>query len=94
MKDEYGPAMNWYRCAMQNLNLKDEQEAKPDPKIEVPVLMIVANEDPLSNAMAITAMRENIANLKVVDIECGHWVQVEKPEEVNTALEEFFRSAE
>ncbi|CZR64435.1 related to soluble epoxide hydrolase [Phialocephala subalpina] len=93
MKDEYGPAMNWYRCAMQNLNLKDEREAKPDPKIEVPVLMIVAKEDPLSNAMAITAMRENIANLKVVEVECGYWVQVEKEEEVNTALEEFFRSA-
>jgi soluble epoxide hydrolase/lipid-phosphate phosphatase len=46
MKDEYGPATNWYRCAMQDLNLKDEEDAKLDPKLEGPVLMIVAKGDP------------------------------------------------
>jgi soluble epoxide hydrolase/lipid-phosphate phosphatase len=34
LKDEYGPAMNWFKYAIQNLNLKDEQEVKPDPKLE------------------------------------------------------------
>lgn len=90
MKDEYGPAMNWYRSAMQNLNLKDEEETRPDPKLEGPVLMIVAKEDPLSNEMAINAMKDYVANLKIVEIESGHWVQLEKRDEVNATLEEFF----
>lgn len=92
MKDDYGPAMNWYKCAMQNLNLKDEQESNPNPKVEQPVLMVVAEEDPLSNAMAINAMRVDIANLKVVEIPAGHWVQIEEKEKVNSTLEEFFSS--
>lgn len=79
---------------MQNLNLKDEQEAKPNSKVEQPVLMIVTKEDPLSKAIAIKAMREDIANLKVVEIPAGHWIQVEKKEEVNTTLEEFFGNLE
>ncbi len=94
MKDEYGPGMNWYRCAMQNLDHRDEEEEKPDQNLEGPVLMIVAKEDPLSNAMAINGMKEFVANLKVVEIECGHWLQIEKRHEVNTALEEFFKTFE
>jgi soluble epoxide hydrolase / lipid-phosphate phosphatase len=94
MKDEYGPAINWYRCAMQNLNLKDEEEAKLDPKLEGPVLMIVAKVDPLSNVMTINTMKDYVANLKIVEINSGHWVQIEKREEVNATLEEFFKSLE
>jgi hypothetical protein len=46
LKDKYGPAMNWYKCAIQNLNLNDELEVKPDPKLEGPVLVIEAMADP------------------------------------------------
>ncbi|KUJ11476.1 putative epoxide hydrolase [Mollisia scopiformis] len=92
MKDDYGPAMNWYKCAGQDLNLPDEQNGQPDPKLDMPALMIVAKEDPLSNALAINAMREHVTNLKVVEYKSGHWVQIEKKDEVNSTLEEFFRS--
>ncbi len=54
--------------------------------------MIVEKEDPLSNEMAINAMKEYVANLKVVEIECGHWLQIEKRHEVNTALKEFLKT--
>jgi soluble epoxide hydrolase / lipid-phosphate phosphatase len=94
MKDEYGPATNWYRCAMQDLNLKDEEEAKLDPKLEGPVLMIVAKGDPLSNVIAINAMKDNVESLKIVEFNSGHWVQIEKREEVNATLEEFFKGLE
>jgi soluble epoxide hydrolase/lipid-phosphate phosphatase len=94
MKDEYGPALNWYKAAMQNINLKEEEEAKLNPKLEVPVLMIEAKNDVLSNTMAIHAMKEYVSDLKVVGVNCGHWVQIEKKDEVNTALEEFFRGFE
>ncbi|KAE9367564.1 putative epoxide hydrolase [Stipitochalara longipes BDJ] len=92
-KDDYGPPMNWYKCAAQNLNLKDEEGANLDPKLEMPVLMIVAKADPLSNKMAIDAMRGYVTNLKVIGLGCGHWVQIERKDEVNATLEEFFRTA-
>jgi len=94
MKDDYGPAMNWYKCAMQNLNLPDDERAKIDPKLEMPVLMIVAKGDPLSNEMAINGMRAYAANMKEVGFESGHWVQIEKRDEVNSALEDFFKAVE
>lgn len=94
MKDEYGPAMNWYRCAMQNLNLEDEKNANLDPILHGPSLMIVARDDPLSNALAVKAMKVNAENLKVVEISSGHWVQIEKKDEVNTTLEEFFQGVD
>ena len=92
MKDEYGPAMNWYKCAMQNLNLKDEENVEIDPILKMPVLMIVAEKDPLSNEMAINGMRPYAPNLKVVGFESGHWVQIERRDEVNSALEDFFKT--
>lgn len=89
MKDSYGPAMNWYRAAMLNLNFQDEEGI--NTKLEGPVLMIVAKDDPLSNTMAIEAMKEHVtlADLKVVEIVSGHWIQIERKEDVNSALEEF-----
>jgi soluble epoxide hydrolase/lipid-phosphate phosphatase len=39
-------------------------------------------------------MKEYVSDLKVVGVDCGHWVQIEKKDEVNTALEEFFTSFE
>jgi soluble epoxide hydrolase/lipid-phosphate phosphatase len=92
MKDDYGPAMNWYRCAMQNLNFKDEDDAGLNPNLDGQVLMIVAKGDTLSNDMVINAMKEFVVNLKIVEIKSGHWVQVEKPDEVNTALKGHFES--
>jgi len=92
MKDDYGPAMNWYKCAMQNLNLKDEENVEIDPKLEMPVLMVVSKGDPLSNQMGIDGMKAYAPNLKTIGFESGHWIQVEKKDEVNSALEDFFKS--
>lgn len=93
MKDSYGSAMNWYRAAMLNLNLQDEEGV--NPKLEGPVLMVVAKDDPLSNDMAIEQMKKNVtlADLKVIEIKSGHWIQIEKKEDVNAALEDFIRGA-
>jgi len=94
MKDEYSGALNWYRAAMQNVNIQDEEEAKPDPNLKGPVLMIVAEEDPISNEIAINVMKQYATNLKLVGINAGHWIQLERKEETNTALKDFFGSVE
>lgn len=93
MKDEYGPAMNWYRCEMQNLNFKDEDGAGLNPNLNGPVLMVVAKGDPFSNEMLIDGMKAFVANLEIVEINATHWIQIEKPNEVNMALKKHFESA-
>ena len=93
MKDEYGPAMNWYRCEMQNFNLKDEDGAGLNPNLDGPVLMAVAKGDPLSNEQIINEMKPYAVNLKIVEIQSGHWKQLEKRDEVNAALKEHFEAA-
>jgi soluble epoxide hydrolase/lipid-phosphate phosphatase len=92
MKGDYGPPMNWYKRAIRNFDFLDEEAAKPDPKLDTPVLMIVAKLDPLSNTMANNDMKNYAANLKFVELEAGHWVQVEKRYEVNAILKEFYKS--
>jgi soluble epoxide hydrolase/lipid-phosphate phosphatase len=58
------------------------------------VLMIEIKADVPSNTLAIQAMKEYVADLKVVEVECGHWVQLEKRNEIAKTLEEFFMSFE
>jgi soluble epoxide hydrolase/lipid-phosphate phosphatase len=44
--------------------------------------------------IAINAMKDNVESLKIVEFNSGHWVQIEKREEVNATLEEFFKGLE
>lgn len=92
MKDDYDAALNWYRCAMQDLNIQDEVHDQLDPTLQCPTLMIVAKDDALFNETAVEAMRKLVTNPRVVELSAGHWVQLERRDEVNAALEDFFFS--
>jgi len=35
-------------------------------------------------------MKPLVPNLKLENMDCGHWMQIEHPDEVNRMLEEFF----
>jgi len=94
MRDDFGPAMNWYRAAIRGLNKEDEQTAlaagEIDAKLHLPVLMISAARDPIAGgARAVEGMRAVVDNLKVETLPTGHWVQLEKADEVNRLLEDF-----
>lgn len=93
MKDDYNAPMNWYRAAMQNINLEEEQAASLNPDLKAPSLMIVASVDPLSNEVSIQGMKPHARSLSIVRLDSGHWVQMEKKDEVNAALENHFKSA-
>jgi pimeloyl-ACP methyl ester carboxylesterase len=92
MKDDYSGAINWYRCEMQNLNFKDEDGATLNSHLDGPALMVVAKGDPFSNETVINRMKELAANLKIVEIKGTHWIQLEKPDEVNVAVKEHIES--
>lgn len=72
-----------------------EQEAIADRKIEQPCAFIAGSLDPVLKFVPgvdlVAVMREKVADLRLLRIieGAGHWVQRERPTEVNAALLEF-----
>ena len=71
--------INWYRNLDRNWNLL----AAVDPVIHQPTLMIYGDKDviPKSEDMA-----DFVPNLDVISLDCGHWIQEEKPAETTKAI--------
>lgn len=88
----YGPPLNWYMAQMAGLNDKDESSiALERQHIQQPTLLITCNLDPVAvGAMQEQGMRPFVQNLKVEKLEAGHWLQLEKREDVNKTLKAFF----
>ncbi len=58
--------------------------------IEVPVLVLTANDDIITPFKYATFLEKNIKNAKLVNIEdAGHLSPIEKPHEVNKAIRDF-----
>lgn len=89
----YAPPLNWYMAQMADLNDEDESSVAPERwHIQQPTLLITCSLDPIANAsMQEQGMRPFVRNLKVEKMESGHWVQLEKREEVNQTLKVFFQ---
>lgn len=83
-------ALNLYRCMDLNWELLAAFEGKP---LDVPGIYISGDRDVVT-MWAGTAIREfgkhaPQARETVIVEGCGHWIQQEKPAEVNVALLEF-----
>jgi pimeloyl-ACP methyl ester carboxylesterase len=65
-------------------------------KIRQPALFIAGSEDPVIkfSAKALEQLPTTVPGLKkaLVIPESGHWIQQERPAEVNAAILEFLRS--
>jgi soluble epoxide hydrolase/lipid-phosphate phosphatase len=85
-QDDYGPALNWYRAAIQNVNAVDEEDGRLDPQLTVPVLMITASNDPTGGPKFAEHVKNFAADLTEQQINAGHWVQLEKKAETNEAI--------
>jgi pimeloyl-ACP methyl ester carboxylesterase len=72
-------SINWYR----NLDTNWYLLADVDPIIQQPTLMIHGNQDLIPKFEKLT---DFVPNAKVVTLNCGHWIQQEKPEETNQAI--------
>lgn len=92
--DAINSAVNIYRRIMRGVNAADEAGLDPAKgTIEVPVLVIGGSEDkvtPPEMAVNSTTMFAR-AGLQAVAVDAGHWVQMEKADEVNSALLDFFQ---
>ncbi|MEM9656211.1 MAG: alpha/beta hydrolase [Actinomycetota bacterium] len=74
--------INWYRNLDRNWHLL----ADADPIIKQPALMIYGDRDLVARTDNLT---DYVPNVEVVSLDCGHWIQQEKPEETNRLLLEF-----
>ncbi|CEJ89607.1 hypothetical protein VHEMI05442 [[Torrubiella] hemipterigena] len=88
-KDGYKGATRWYQMMVENLSLAGEKEIEGS-ELSMPSLFVGHGEqDPLSGQQ-IQMLQPWVPNLQVKHIPSGHWVHLEKPEETNKILEEFF----
>lgn len=72
-------SINWYRNLDRNWHLL----ADVDPIIQQPTLMIYGDRDAVPKS---EKLKEFVPNVDVVNLDCGHWIQQEKPEETNQAM--------
>ncbi|MBC7982600.1 MAG: alpha/beta hydrolase [Candidatus Obscuribacterales bacterium] len=85
--------LNWYRNIDRNWELTAPWH---NALIKQPALFIAGTRDPViagkQGAAAIEQMRQAVPGVKTLMIEgAGHWIQQERPQEVNAALIEFLQ---
>lgn len=67
-------------------------QAFPVERIEVPVLLVAGDTDPVAPPSMATALRDRMANAKMVLLErSGHWIPIEKAEESSRLIAEFLQ---
>ena len=72
-------SINWYRNLDRNWHLL----ADVNPIIQQPTLMIYGDRDVIPQSETLTKF---VPNVDVVTLDCGHWIQQEKPEATNQAM--------
>ncbi len=78
-KSGFTGGINWYR----NLNRNWHLLADIDPIIRQPTLMIYGERDLIPPSPRLA---EFVPNVDVVNLDCGHWIQEEMPDETNRAI--------
>lgn len=71
--------INWYRNVDRNWHLL----ADVDPTIQQPALMIYGARDLVARNERI---RDLVPNLDEVELDCGHWIMDEMPDETNHTI--------
>ncbi|KAG4430757.1 hypothetical protein IFR05_013758 [Cadophora sp. M221] len=83
----YGAAINWYRAQLQNINAADEKEIPEGNYIlQQPTLLITTTNFISASADFENQMKPYAPKLEVAKLESGHWVMLERKDEVNEIL--------
>ncbi|KAL3260603.1 hypothetical protein ABHI18_004445 [Aspergillus niger] len=90
-KGGYSGPLSWYKAAIRGINTEDEASINEgEGKCPVRNLFIAAQQDYICRAeMGTMITKMNVPDAKIEMVDCGHWVQLEKPEVVNNLLIEF-----
>ncbi|KAI0533359.1 Alpha/Beta hydrolase protein [Xylaria digitata] len=88
----YQGPLNWYKAALRGVNDKDEADiADTDKRCDLPTLLVVSEEDYVTRAdMQIPTTQQWVSNLAIKNLAgCGHWIQLERADELNDMLVDF-----
>ena len=72
-------SINWYRNMDRNWEILEDV----NPIIRQPALMIYGDQDMIPKSETLV---DFVPNVDVVSLDCGHWIQQEKPEETTHAM--------
>jgi pimeloyl-ACP methyl ester carboxylesterase len=72
-------SINWYRNVDRNWELL----GKVDPIVQQPALMIYGDRDTIPKALDLARF---VPNVEEVSLDCGHWIQEEKPDETSALI--------
>ncbi|WP_057936163.1 alpha/beta fold hydrolase [Algoriphagus resistens] len=75
----FNGSINWYRNLDRNWHLM----ADVKPIIHQPTLMIYGEQDTIPKS---ENLKNIVPNLDIVSLDCGHWIQQEKPEEATQSI--------
>lgn len=75
----FASGLHWYR----NIDRNWHRLADVDPVIHQPALMIYGRRDAVAQSEALAQF---VPHVKVVELNCGHWIQQERPDETNRAI--------
>ncbi|WP_411744005.1 alpha/beta fold hydrolase [Reinekea sp.] len=78
-KTGFTSSINWYRNLDRNWHIL----AEVDPIILKPALMIYGDRDSIPK---LESLKDFVPNVEIVSLDCGHWIQQEKPTETNQAI--------
>jgi pimeloyl-ACP methyl ester carboxylesterase len=85
----FTPPIEYYRNLDRSWHLTADLAER---KVEVPCLMISAENDPVLTPAMAEGMEERVPDLeKVVIADCGHWTQQERPAETTAAMLAYLR---
>ena len=77
-------SLNWYR----NLDRNWHRLADVDPVVRRPALMIYGDRDVIPRSASLTTF---VPDVEVLGLDCGHWIQQEKPDETTTTILRWLR---
>ena len=85
------PDLSRYKSAIQNvdgpLHAKLPEERK---KITLPTMLVVSDKDCVTRAeMSKDTTSKWVQNLRIEELSCGHWIQLEQTDKYNKLLESF-----
>ncbi len=78
-KTGFRGSINWYRNLDRNWHIL----ADVDPVIKKPALMIYGERDMIPKSENLT---DFVPDVDVISLDCGHWIQQEKPDETTEAM--------
>jgi pimeloyl-ACP methyl ester carboxylesterase len=83
--------LNWYRNIDRNWELTRDYDER---KLQMPALFMAGTRDSTMKWMSPDLMADRVTDLRVELVEgAGHWLQQERPDEVNRALLALLRDA-